>query len=158
MKIKKIKQKIKNKVKKYLNRIQDKPTKIIYPLIFGMLLFTPLRALAAEGVVKPDSDVDAKKGRRGGVGSLVSSTIGLKECFDPTVPLTIKAVYCTKPCCVLAGLTAGCIADNSPVGSKIHKAATLCCLTSWSVYSYLVFACPSKLEGKAKQVIPLGKK
>jgi hypothetical protein len=66
------------------------------------------------------------------------SVLGLSKCFDPRATKLQKLLYCTRLCCLLAGITAGYIAEKTSVTSKTHKIASICCSSSWAVYTILL--------------------
>ena len=108
------------------------------PIIFLILLDYPLNSYAEEvekGVCAshPKTSLDKFK-------ELVISAIGLKKCFDPSASALQKALSCSKPCCIIAGLTSGYVAENSAVDTKVHTVATLCCVSSWNAYAVLLYA------------------
>lgn len=141
-KVKKLK--IKEKINILKEDIRARPLNYVIPIIFIVILDYPLTSYA-EYIGKdtcpnpspPKSNLDKYR-------ELGLSVLGLKKCLDPCVTPFQNVWYCTRPCCIIAGLTAGCIAEKSPIGTPLHKAASVCCASSWATYVVLINLDPKK--------------
>jgi len=93
--------------------------KFVKPIIF---IIYPLRSYAEDKDTCPNPEAGKLRSKSDQCRELVISLIGLKKCLDPRATSLQKALYSSRPCCLVAGLTAGCIAENSSAGSKLHMA------------------------------------
>jgi hypothetical protein len=121
-----------------------KPLKHLLPVI---ALIYPLNSYAVEIVNKVDENRYANTNSPT-FRHLAISLLGLSKCSDPCLTSIQKIIYCARPCCLIAGLTSGYVSKSSPFGSRVHKLSSLCCASSWSAYTFLVFLDPEKLEIK----------
>jgi hypothetical protein len=142
----KLKQKISNlKIRERLTKYKIKEkmiksSKILLPIIFVGFLVYPLDAYAEEitGLANKAGEKTCPNTKLGQAKELGISLIGLKKCLDPCATPLQKVLYCSRPCCILAGITSACVAEKSPVGSKMHAVATACCIASWNTYGLLL--------------------
>jgi hypothetical protein len=146
IKIAKIKQRLSTlKVSSKLRFLKKcvKPLKYLLPAIF---LTYPLSSYAVE--VNNVEENTCPNTKSAALKHLVLSLIGIAKCKDPSATTLQKVIYCARPCCMVAGLTSGYVSEFSTPGSRVHKFASLCCASSWSAYSFLVFFDPEKLKTK----------
>jgi hypothetical protein len=135
--------------------IRARPLKYVLSLIVFITLSYPLNSYAEETVDSLDKLVDkadkntCSSSRVSKFRHLVISLIGLKKCLDPRATRIQKALYCSRPCCLVTGLAASYLSEHSTFGSPIHKIATVCCASSWSAYTFLLFFDSEKIEIKA---------
>lgn len=141
----KLKQKIsKIKIRERLTNlkkdIKKRPLKYVIPIVSLVIIGSPLYSHAEEitGLANKAGEKTCPNSKLGQAKELGVSLIGLKKCLDPCATPLQKALYYSRPCCILAGITSACVAENSPVGSKLHAAATACCIASWNAYGVLL--------------------
>lgn len=108
------------------------------------LVLAPVRAYAQEvSDQKPPQTINEK------AVAIAQTATGLSKVLDPSTTALQKVVFGSRACCLVSGLTFGYVASKSPIGSKVNKAATLCCVGSWNAYAALLFLNENKLTQKA---------
>lgn len=130
--------KLREKVNILKEDIKARPLKYVTPILFFIILDYPLKSYAEETIGLVDKTDKSSNSKLGKFRDLGISVIGLKKCLDPSATPLQKALSCSRPCCLIAGLTASYISENSAVGSKVYLAATACAAGSWSAYGALL--------------------
>jgi hypothetical protein len=85
----------------------------------------------ANGIEKTGENLKLSSSNR----QLFLSILGIKKCLDSTTTPMDKVRFCSRPCCLLMGLTSQYITENVTPYSKLHYLATACCTLSINLYA-----------------------
>ena len=134
--------KIRQRLVNLKEKIKQRPLKYVIPIVILVISGSPLYSYAEEITGADKGTCPNPKGPKSKLDQyreLGISIIGLKKCLDPRSTPLRKALYCSRPCCIVAGLTSGFIVEKSAIDTPLHKAAAVCCALSWSTYGVLLF-------------------
>jgi hypothetical protein len=137
-------------------RVKQRPLKYGIPIVFVLLLVSPLRSYAEDRTCLnlrgyPEDrrclDYENQKFRKDYENQKTSkllrfheltiSVVALRKCFDPCVRPLEKAYYFLRPFCLVAGFTAGYVLETTTPGSQIHRIAAVCCVSFWKAHYVL---------------------
>lgn len=157
----KIKLKKSNKINRVFNRssknrllpilnsrhyISSSSFKSLISVTSFLILLSPLSSYAIDVVTEHAKPCPNSSPAKSGYKELFISLLGLSKCLDPNTTPREKFLYCSRPCFLVSALTAGYIAEKFPVNHKGHKIASICCASSWIVYSSLLCFGPKTQE------------